>query len=81
MAASRRRLPATSALVLCSPLERARHTAELAGLQRAEYLADLLEWDHGAWKGPEPRARPLLALDPAHVSATSFERERHVIRQ
>jgi probable phosphoglycerate mutase len=44
-------LPATPALVLCSPLERARHTAELAGLRPAEYLDDLLEWDYGAWEG------------------------------
>jgi probable phosphoglycerate mutase len=38
-------------LVLCSPLERARRTAELAGLEPDELTADLLEWDYGAWEG------------------------------
>lgn len=37
-------------LVLSSPLVRARHTAELAGL-RAELDADLLEWDYGGYEG------------------------------
>lgn len=45
------RLQATPALVLCSPLERARRTAALAGLQPDDYLDDLLEWDYGAWEG------------------------------
>ena len=38
------------ALVLCSPLLRARRTAELAGL-RAERDADLVEWDYGVYEG------------------------------
>ncbi len=37
-------------LVLCSPLERARRTAELAGLT-PEVEPDLLEWDYGAYEG------------------------------
>lgn len=37
-------------LVLCSPLTRARRTAELAGL-RAEPDPDLLEWDYGGYEG------------------------------
>ncbi len=37
-------------LVLCSPLRRARHTAELAGLA-PEVDPDLLEWDYGAYEG------------------------------
>lgn len=37
-------------LVLSSPLQRARRTAELAGLT-AQTDADLLEWDYGAYEG------------------------------
>ena len=38
------------ALVLCSPLQRARRTAELAGLDPVAD-ADLLEWDYGDYEG------------------------------
>lgn len=38
-------------LVLCSPLQRARETARLAGLIPDEFLDDLREWDYGAWEG------------------------------
>lgn len=47
------------ALVLCSPLERARRTAELAGLGPTPD-DDLLEWDYGGYEGlttPEIRER------------------------
>ena len=38
--------------VLVSPLERARETAQLAGLgARALPCEDLLEWDYGRWEG------------------------------
>jgi broad specificity phosphatase PhoE len=37
-------------LALCSPLQRARRTAQLAGLH-AEVDVDLLEWDYGAYEG------------------------------
>lgn len=50
----------TPALVLCSPLQRAQRTAELAGLPVTDATKDLLEWDYGAWEGlttPEIRAR------------------------
>ncbi len=40
------------ALVLTSPLRRARDTAELAGFGgRAEVCDDLLEWDYGEYEG------------------------------
>jgi broad specificity phosphatase PhoE len=49
------------ALVLCSPLRRARETCELAGLAAAaELCADLREWDYGTYEGlttPEIRER------------------------
>ena len=45
------RLTAKPGLVLCSPLTRARRTAELAGLQPDAYDDDLMEWDYGAWEG------------------------------
>jgi probable phosphoglycerate mutase len=41
--------------VLCSPLQRARRTCELAGLGgQAEIEPDLLEWDYGAYEGRTP---------------------------
>ena len=39
------------ALILCSPLARARRTAELAGVTPDAIDPDLLEWDYGAWEG------------------------------
>lgn len=49
-----------AALVLCSPMQRAQRTAELAGLRPDSLTSDLLEWDYGAWEGlttPEIRTR------------------------
>jgi broad specificity phosphatase PhoE len=39
------------ALVLTSPLDRARRTAELAGFPDAEEDPDLVEWDYGDYEG------------------------------
>jgi broad specificity phosphatase PhoE len=41
----------TFQLVLCSPLSRARDTANLAGLSPDDYVDDLLEWDYGVYEG------------------------------
>lgn len=38
-------------LVLSSPRERARRTAELAGFEDPELVADLVEWDYGEYEG------------------------------
>jgi broad specificity phosphatase PhoE len=51
----------TFALVLTSPLQRAKRTCELAGFgDRCEVDADLREWDYGEFEGlttPEIRSR------------------------
>jgi probable phosphoglycerate mutase len=39
------------ALVLCSPLARARETAQLAGLECSGLRDELLEWDYGDYEG------------------------------
>lgn len=44
-------LPDAVDLVLCSPLQRAQRTAELAGLTVTAIDPDLVEWDYGAWEG------------------------------
>lgn len=41
----------TFGLVLTSPLVRARHTAELAGLTEVVEEPDLREWDYGGYEG------------------------------
>jgi len=41
----------TAPAVLVSPLSRAVHTAELAGLAPFELDPDLMEWDYGAYEG------------------------------
>lgn len=55
------------ALVLCSPLARARQTAELAGLVPDSLDDDLQEWDYGAWEGLTTAQIRAELDDPAWV--------------
>lgn len=49
----------------CSPMQRARRTAELAGLSDIQIDDDLREWDYGAYEGlSTPQIREKLG-DPA----------------
>ena len=57
----------TPGLVLCSPLQRARDTARLAGLVPDAIDPDLVEWDYGAWEGRTTQQIRLSLGDPAWV--------------
>jgi probable phosphoglycerate mutase len=49
------------AVVLCSPRERARRTAELAGLVPYDLDDDLVEWDYGSFEGlTTPQIREIV---------------------
>ena len=55
----------TPALVLCSPMSRAKETARRAGLTPDAITDDLLEWDYGAWEGRTTAEIRATTGDPA----------------
>ena len=67
-------------LVLTSPLERARHTAQLAGFPDAVDDGDLMEWDYGDAEGADAvewkRAHP--EFDQWHVGTPHGESPQDV---
>ena len=73
------------ALVLCSPLARARETAQLAGLEPSALDDDLLEWDYGEYEGlttPEIRgaATRLVPLARRRSGRREPRRRRRALR-
>lgn len=52
-------------LVMTSPLQRARHTAELAGFPDAELVDDAHEWDYGDYEGI--RSADIRAKNPGFL--------------
>jgi probable phosphoglycerate mutase len=55
------------AWVACSPLQRARDTAQLAGLTPHSFLDDLLEWDYGQFEGRTTADIRAALNDPSWV--------------
>lgn len=52
-------------LAMTSPLQRARHTAQLAGFPDAEPVDDAHEWDYGDYEGI--RSADIRAQDPNYL--------------